>query len=179
MPRKKSRRAIKAKRNRQASPAIGPPERWRRHVLEIAEIPALGRHFRNATATPLDEYLHRGYIEDRQFQGGDRFRCDYQLAALMPCVTGDLNRLPSGRGDGGSLTEAHVMARQRYRAAVRAIGKMNTKFAHNVCCFDVGVGDLEAEMKWRKGYGMIRFREALDALADHYRLPPQALPARS
>ncbi len=142
----------------------GPPERAQHHVIVAEEtgIRAGEVRFKNATATPLDAYFHRGLIERHQWQGGDILRTNFELAGMSQGVTGSLQPSYGGEKD---FTYAQLRARSEVNGAIQRLGRVGSAVALNVCCYGYTVSAVDKGYGWRRGYAMIRLREALDELA--------------
>jgi hypothetical protein len=65
------------------------------------------------------------------------------------------------------MTDRQRAAIQAVNASPSAMGLIGSSVAVNLCCIGITPGDLETAMRWRKGYGAERLREALDALPKH------------
>lgn len=165
---------VKKPPHKPTPPDTGPPER-RQHVELITDyVPVLGRLTREANSTVLDEYWDRGYLraDNEQpeagtirWQAGNQFRDDFEAAAIHGTVTASLERVDGGRQE---MTEKQVAARQRYRKAVRDVGKINAVILERVCVWGERINVVETKMRWRVRWGMPRLWEALDELARHY-----------
>src|SRR6476660_8645489 len=93
------------------------------------EVPASDRPARsvtvNAAESPLGWLFARGLVTQRQFDAGERLRCDWERAQLSPRITMSWDAAPVSRGRGteGSepdLTGAQIDAKRRFNAAVQA-----------------------------------------------------------
>src|SRR5260221_2335701 len=62
----------------------------------------------NITESPLGWLLAHGHVTRRQFDAGERLRCDWERAQLAPRVTMAWDAAPVTRGRGGSAGGARV-----------------------------------------------------------------------
>ncbi len=132
--------------------------------------------------TPLDRYLSRRSIDERQHKAGERLRSDWYTAGLEPHTTANL--LGSGGGGecayGMARNEAQAIARESYRSALKALGIRLAPVLVVVCCEDRSATDWALSKGVRDAgpprgrstsaeiEGLAALRIALDMLADHY-----------
>lgn len=139
-----------------------PPKRARIATINLAE-------------SPLTWLRSRGLISARQYEAGDRLRCDYERAALGPSVTMRWDASPGARTRGAppgrDPTTAQIGARQRFDAAIDAVGAGLSAVLWRVVCAGEGLGAAERALGWPTRSGKLVLSFALDRLADHYRLP--------
>lgn len=149
-------------------PAVdpGPRERHRkpdRPVPEPGPRPGTVR-LRVPTQTALERYCLRGRLDPtdpaenrRRFDAGQRLLRDWLRAGMVTPQTAryaeriDGTRRPDATGGGEE-------ARQRFRLAIRAVGKVAAGETIEVCCTGNPVGRTGLEI----------LRRALAVLADHY-----------
>lgn len=119
-------------------------------------------------------------INTAQFQAGERFRRDLTIAGIMPGTTMNWDRL-GGSGDrsapreaGLNATEACIAARQRVATAIRHLGAQDADLLIDLCGFLVRLPDIERARGWPSRSAKIMIARALDRLAEHYGLAPQA-----
>jgi hypothetical protein len=119
-------------------------------------------------------------INAAQFQAGERFRRDLTIAGIMPGTTMNWDRL-GGSGDrsapretGLNATEACIAARQRVAGAIRHLGAQDADLLIDLCGFLVRLPDIERARGWPSRSAKIMIARALDRLAEHYGLAPQA-----
>lgn len=130
----------------------------------------------NLAESPLGWLHARGHLSDRQFDGGEKLRSDWERANLSPSVTMSWNLTPfSGNQrsapDHLNQTEAQLAAKQRFDDAIFCLGKDLSDIAWRVICGGEGVPVAEKSLGWPARSGKIVLKIALDRLADHYRLP--------
>lgn len=129
----------------------------------------------NLAESPLSWLMARALIDARQFEAGERLRADYEMAALGARVTMRWDAAPVARGRGGSIaidpTLAQLAAKQRFDAAVEAVGRSLRDILWRVVCAGDGLPDAERALGWPARSGRIVLAIALDRLGDHYGLP--------
>ncbi|MFN3474782.1 MAG: DUF6456 domain-containing protein [Blastomonas sp.] len=130
----------------------------------------------NLAESPLGWLLARGMIDQRQFDAGERLRVDWERANLSPSITMRWDAAPKSsgyRGGAGHLepTERQAAARQRFDAAMTALGRDLNDIAWRVICSGEAMPMAEKALVWPVRSGRLVLRLALDRLADFYRLP--------
>lgn len=130
----------------------------------------------NVAESPLGWLLARGMIDQRQFDAGESLRADWERANLAPSITMRWDAAPiSGgvRGSGDHLepSERQLAARQRFDAAITALGRDLNDIAWRVICAGEAMPMAEKALGWPARSGRLVLRLALDRLADFYRLP--------
>jgi hypothetical protein len=140
---------------------------------------------RNLAESPL-AWLHgrkgadgRPLLDDRAYLAGERFRQDVTAAAMLPQVTVNWSRLEalsrSARPRDPALASEHTLAaRQRVRAAYRALGPRMGDFVLDVCGFLEPLQEAERRRGWPARAGKLVLQLALDRLADHYGVASEA-----
>lgn len=129
----------------------------------------------NLAESPLGWLRARGLVDERQFDAGERLRADWERAQLSPSTTMRWDASPSGRGARGAdaaldATQAQIAAKQRFNAAVDAVGAGLTDILWRVVCAGEGMRDAERALGWPARAGKLVLSLALDRLADHYRI---------
>jgi hypothetical protein len=122
--------------------------------------------------SPLTRLRSRGLIDAAQFEAGEKFRRDFTLAQLMPRLGVDY-AAPMVLGKRGqkndlNFTDVVVAARQRFAAAMRAVGPGLADLLFDVCCHLKGIEDAERANAWPSRSGRVVLGLALDRLAEHY-----------
>lgn len=130
----------------------------------------------NAAESPLGWLFSRGHISTSQFDAGEKLRGDYEAAQLSPSLTMRWDAAPiSGiaRGSTGHLEagERQLVAKQRFDAAMAALGKDLNDIAWRVICAGEAMQHAEKDMGWPSRSGKVVLRLALDRLAYFYRIP--------
>ncbi|MGN6375336.1 MAG: DUF6456 domain-containing protein [Sphingomonas sp.] len=129
----------------------------------------------NLAESPLSWLKARGKVDARQVEAGEQLRADYEMAVLGPRVTMRWDAAPGGRGAGAperlDPTTAQIAAKQRFDAAVGAVGPGLADILWRVVCAGEGLPTAERALGWPARAGKLVLGLALDRLADHYRLP--------
>jgi hypothetical protein len=129
----------------------------------------------NVTESPLGWLFVRGLVSQRQFDAGERLRCDWERAQLSPRVTMAWDSAPVARGRGGAAPEhdlsgAQIDAKRRFNAAIAAAGPGLADILWRVVCAGDGMREAESALGWPARAGKLVLQMALDRLADHYRM---------
>lgn len=129
----------------------------------------------NLAESPLGWLLARGFVSQRQFDAGERLRCDWERAQLAPRVTMAWDSTPVARGRGGSaaapdLNGAQIDAKRRFEAAIDHAGPGLADILWRVVCAGEGMRDAESALGWPARAGKLVLTFALDRVADYYRL---------
>jgi hypothetical protein len=129
----------------------------------------------NTAESPLGWLVSRGFITRRQFEAGERLRCDWERAHLAPRVTMSWDAAPVARGSGTSpapdLTGAQIDARRRFHAAVDSAGSGLADILWRVVCHGDGMREAETALGWPARAGKLVLAFALDRIAAFYRIP--------
>lgn len=130
----------------------------------------------NLAESPLGWLLARGLIDQRQFDAGEKLRSDWERANLSPSLTMRWDPAPRSGARRGSEdhlepTERQAAARQRFDAAITALGRDLNDIAWRVICSGEAMPMAEKALGWPVRSGRLVLRMALDRLADFYRLP--------
>jgi hypothetical protein len=129
----------------------------------------------NVTESPLGWLLSRGLVTLRQFEAGERLRCDWERAQLGPRVTMTWDAAPVTRTRSGSaaepdLTGAQIDAKRRFHAAIASAGPGLADILWRVVCAGDGMRDAETALGWPARAGKLVLTFALDRVAHYYRL---------
>jgi hypothetical protein len=116
----------------------------------------------------LARWLNRRLIEPQHYAAGVRLRAAHWRGGLDGVRAVDPTREPVDGGRNKEPTLNQLAARDEFNAAIRALNRVSAKLAVDVAVLDRDATELERAYGWRKGYGMLRAREALDDLAVHY-----------
>jgi hypothetical protein len=125
--------------------------------------------------SPLGWLFMHGHLTQRQFDAGERLRCDWERAQLAPRVTMTWDAAPVSRGRGGSalgpdLNGAQLDARKRFEAAVASAGPGLADILWRIVCAGDGMREAESALGWPARAGKLVLTFALDRIADHYRI---------
>lgn len=114
----------------------------------------------------------RPFLNDAQFQAGERLRADITLGQMLPRVTADWSGTGGGRRGPPRehIADVALAARQRCDAAGRALGGELFGVLLDVCGFLKGLETVERERSWPARSAKLVLRIALDRLATHYGL---------
>lgn len=129
----------------------------------------------NAAESPLGWLFSRGLVSQRQYDAGERLRCDWERAQLAPRVTMAWDSAPVARGRGGSGTEpdlagAQIDAKRRFDAAIAAAGPGLADILWRIVCAGEGMREAETALGWPARAGKLVLTLALDRVADFYRV---------
>lgn len=122
--------------------------------------------------SPLARLKARGLIDAMQFDAGEKLRADFTLAGLTPRVGVDyaapLQTRTRGKLASRLMTDSVLAAKQRFSAAMRAVGPGLSDLLFDVCCHWRGLEEAEAAKGWPGRSGRVVLGIALDRLAEHY-----------
>ena len=129
----------------------------------------------NAAESPLGWLFARGLVSRRQYEAGDRLRCDWECAQLAPRVTMSWDAAPVSRGRGGAgsrpdLAGAQIDAKKRFDGAIEAAGPGLADILWRIVCAGEGMRDAETALGWPARAGKLVLTFALDRVADFYRI---------
>ena len=129
----------------------------------------------NGAESPLGWLFSRRLVTRRQYDAGERLRCDWERAQLAPRVTMSWDAAPVARGRGGSkagpdLTGAQLDAKRRFNAAITAAGPGLADILWRIVCAGEGMRDAETALGWPARAGKLVLTFALDRVADYYRI---------
>ena len=145
-----------------------------RELVERSIDPGAGRGRTvtvNLAESPLGWLRARGLVDPRQFEAGERLRCDYDTASLGPRVTMRwAPRVDGGARDALDPTAAQIAAKRRFDAALAAAGTGLADILWRVVCAGEGVPVAEKALGWPARAGRLVLTFALDRVADHYGL---------
>ena len=116
-------------------------------------------------------------ISDEERTAGERLAADFHAALLNPRVTAswtggasDKRQRRAPPGFAMELSERVIGAKQRFEAALRAVGRDNANLLIDVCCFEKGLTEIEKAAGWPQRSGKLVLQFALRQLACHYGL---------
>lgn len=166
---------FRAQQGAPASATIEAPDGGAAVVLKAEDASPLARLAarRGRDGKPL--------VDAGQRAAGERLRADFGFAQLGPRVTMDWSGFggagggPSlGRGGAAELSDAVAAARERVRRALSALGPELADVALDVCCFEVGLEEVERARGWPVRSAKVVLAIALDRLAAHYGVASEA-----
>ncbi|MDX2103921.1 MAG: DUF6456 domain-containing protein [Alphaproteobacteria bacterium] len=160
-----------------ATERVEPTEHRFKHDTIIAEPTSVetasgradAQGWRVVTQTPLDRYRTMGYVDERQWQGGDRLRATFEAS----CFERLAQTAPDRVGGGGPVDPADIpvraiAARRSYLAALQALPNRVAAVVVHVACHRGSASDWALARKLPKQDGMALLRLGLDILYDHY-----------
>lgn len=125
----------------------------------------------NLAESPLAWLARRQLVTRQQFEASERLRHDFMVAGQAPRVTMRWDPAPvSGGGGGADPTVSQISARQRFDAAVAAVGPGLTDVLWRVICLGEGLETAERALGWPNRAGKLVLKLALDRLVTHYRI---------
>ena len=129
----------------------------------------------NMAESPLGWLFARGHVTRRQYDAGERLRCDWERAQLAPHVTMAWDAAPVTRGRGGTahgcdLVDAQIDAERRFDEAIEAAGPGLSDILWRVVCGGEGMRDAETALGWPARAGKLVLTLALDRVAAYYRI---------
>jgi len=132
-------------------------------------------HTVNLAESPLGWLHARGHVTLRQYEAGERLRCDWERAQLDPQVTMRWDAGPARRGRGGrgaavDPSTSQIDARRRLAAAVDSAGPGLSDILWRIVCAGEGMRQAETALGWPARAGKLVLGLALDRIADHYRI---------
>lgn len=129
-----------------------------------------GQHIYNLGEHTLDRLKARGNIDGCQYAAGDRFRRDWEMAAIAPDKAVELREKVDGGGVSLGLSHGKLDAMNRVRLALAALNTTSRAFVIDVCGEGKKLETVRIERGYNHHYVGPRFREALEDLARHYGL---------
>ena len=123
----------------------------------------------NLAESPLAWLARRGLVSAVQFDASERLRHDFMMAGQAPRVTMRWDPAPvSGSGEAGDPTLTQLSAKQRFEAAVTAVGPGLSDVVWRVICMGEGLETAERALGWPARAGKLVLKLALDRLVSHY-----------
>ena len=129
----------------------------------------------NLAESPLCWLHSRGFLSDRQLLAGEKLRETFEAACLGPRITMSWENIPVSRSKGSApaameQSERMISAKDRFDAAMLALGSDLSDIAWRVICSGEGVSLAEKQMGWPSRSGKLVLGIALNRLADYYRI---------
>lgn len=132
------------------------PTQHHRHVLS-------SDHYgmKNETATPLDAYVHAGFLTNAQFNAGDQVRELWAKAGREPKMVRDLEIVGHSSEE---MTDAQSEAWHDLVRIIKPLIPLHQSVVERVCFY--GEGAEGAVRRWAQPdwLGLLILRDALDAL---------------
>jgi hypothetical protein len=178
MRRKKCRQKLQP-----AASDRGTPEFQSKHTLERIKADHGGYVLRVRDKRPIDKY-HRLYCIDRdrgvgerqcrgitedQYRAADRLACNYERTFRHASKPLDGVRIDTRVNTAMYPVESMAHAARQHSNAMKVLSRGSWEIVEQMCCREQSLSEYEEHKDWRKGYGMIRLREALDELVESFR----------
>ncbi len=137
-------------------------------------------HKTNEGESPLTRLRYRKgkngdtYIDDAEFQAGERLRADFSRGQLAQQLTSNWSVTESedgssnGRNGVGDLTDTALGARKRTQQAIASVGPELAGVLIDICCFLKGLELVEKERQWPPRAAKLMLKTGLSILARHY-----------
>lgn len=116
----------------------------------------------------IGEYYRRG-IDEEQFRAADRLACNYERGFPRLSLSPDAVRVQTTVNVGMYPVESMLNAIHTHARVMKELSRGSQQIVEEVCCSEANLIDYEDAKGWRKGYGMIRLREALDELVEAFK----------
>ncbi len=163
-------------------PDRGTPELARHYEMDIVTIDKV-KVGRLRDKRSIDKY-HRLYLIDEdngvgehyrrginaeQYTAADRIANNYERA--QPRLSRELTPMVFDKGIDSSKypIEIQMEALHLHNRVLRPLSPESQLIIRHICCYCECLNAYEASKHWRKGYGMIRLREALDELVKSFK----------
>lgn len=168
-----------ATRSLPASPPAGRPGHvaGERAVMEadgrITARPANLGHSAVAWLASRKDQSGRPWLSPAEVAAGERLTLDAERAQAGPSMTMRWDALPrSGAGSSARVepTDQALAAGRRLETALMAVGPRLRPFLVSVCVRGSALGEAERTHGLRKRQGRTMLKQALQALAEHYRI---------
>ena len=159
------------------------PQFVARHTLEEVKTDLGSRTLRVRDKRPIDKYFrlysvdaergiaeaYRQGINEAQYRAADRLACNFERCVSRGTAAFDGMRVQSSVNVGAYPVESITNAIHFHRRILRDVSRVSCEIIEEICCRESNLLAFERGKGWRKGYGMIRFREALDELTESFR----------
>lgn len=138
---------------------------------QAAEANELTRTVKNVANDPVEWLFNRGSLTQRQYEGAQRIRADFEAGEIGS------NRAKPFSGDRimggelpGDLTTRQAEAIRRYTLCLKPLGIVGERLIRLVVIDCRPLKDIGERMGMGPHYRVPRLAEALDVVADFYRL---------
>jgi hypothetical protein len=138
---------------------------------QAADANALTRTVKNIANDPVEWLFNRGSLTQRQYEAAQRIRADFEAGEIGS------NRAKPFSGDRimggalpGDLTLRQAEAIRRYTLCLKPLGIVGERLVRLVVIDCKPLKDIGERMGMDKNYRVPRLAEALDVVADFYRL---------
>jgi len=116
----------------------------------------------------IGENYRRG-INDDQFRAADRLANNYRRGFANTVMALDVVKVQTSLNIGMYPVESMMHAIHMHMRVMRNLSRLSQEVVEDICCKETSLMSYEHGKGWRKGYGVIRLREALDELIEAYR----------
>lgn len=154
------------------------PEFRAKHTLEKVKTDLGCYAMRVRDKRPIDKYFrlyqidcengigenYRRGISDEQFRAADRLMCNYERTFHSLSHALEVVRVQSSVNVAMYPAESIMNAIHQHTKVMQLLSRGSQEIVEAICCAEKNLIDYEEAKGWRKGYGMIRLREALDEL---------------
>ena len=186
--RKKQKSGIQGERAAAPDACLPTPEFTARTALEKVKTDQGAYTLRVRDKRPIDNYhrlycidqdrgigeqYRRGITED-QFRSADRLACNYERTFHNLSKPLDAVHVQCSVNVSLYPVESIMNAIHTHTRVMRALNRISQDIVESICCREGCLMDYEQAHGWRKGYGMIRLREALDELTEAFRAQGKA-----
>lgn len=146
---------------------VGKPETGNGPAIVNPDESPLSRLSRRNTKTG------KPYIDEAEFNAGERLRRDFEIAQLQPRITANYAYSAGSSGKGGKfqaaeLSDFAIDARNRIEKAMNTLDRNLAGVALDVCCFLKGLETVERERHWPPRSAKLMLKTGLSILAVHY-----------
>ncbi len=121
--------------------------------------------------------LGKPFMSEPQISAAERLASDFWRGGLSPRVTANWSAAaPAARtrrgapGVGVEMSDGILLARQRFVAALDAVGPELSRILVHVCCHEVGLEEIEEAAGWPPRTARVVLDLGLTQLARHYGL---------
>lgn len=161
---------------------LGTDELRQHHIVVVTETSEVRRRAQVRTSVPIDYYLDRGWISQRQWDAANDLYTLWYYGAVKSQHS--MSRMDAPLPKKGCYapapynpTEKAIIMEKKYNDAIKSIPSLVTRLVvYNVVCMGEWAAYLESmfnmqEAKIGKNRRLVVLREGLDAVAKHFRIP--------
>jgi hypothetical protein len=125
---------------------------------------------RNLANDPVEWLFNRGSLTQRQYEGASRIRADAEGMTIGSMKAVDIGGAGGGGGSPGSLSDHQLDCIRRFKLCMSALGRVGGELVRCVVVECRPLKDVGEKLGMDKNYRAPRLAEALDVVADFYRL---------
>jgi hypothetical protein len=125
---------------------------------------------RNLANDPVEWLFNRGSLTQRQYEGASRIRADAEGMTIGSMKAVDIGGAGGGGGSPGSLSDHQLDCIRRFKLCMSALGRVGGELVRCVVVECKPLKDVGERLGMDKNYRAPRLGEALDVVADFYRL---------